>query len=257
METIPQKPQRKLKRSYQLSAEVTVQIEAALQMDPELLLSNAEITDFTSPAYLKDETIAYLFCEFSSKEKDYLVNKITEILLRRIKKVVVSTFPLVSESVLEQIFEEIVGKFFIKLLDSENKSGDYYLIRFQDGVYKLAIGAYRKWKRLKLVKPLSEYLREGENEEDLEGRLNYLIAFHSNPEFPTDSQIIIKDGLEQLTDNLRIVYILRKYWGWPIESLDPQIITLSTYFDRTPKTIRNWLKQAEDSLSKWRGAENE
>ena len=257
METIPQPPPQKLKRSYPLSPEVTAQIEVALQMDPKLLVSNAEITDFKSPYYIKDETLVYLIRVFYLEEKEFLVTDLGKVLMKRIERVLVSGFPLVHKSKIEQVYMEIVGDFFAKILDFEGESGSFYLVRFQLGVYRLAVGVFRKLEKIKGIISFSEMVREGESPDAAEDRLSYLIEGQTNTNLPTDLQVVIKIGLAQLPTKLRTVFILRHYWDWPIESLDPQIVTISKFYDKTPKTIRNWLKQADDILEKWRGAKDE
>lgn len=257
METIPQPPLQKLKRSYPLSPEVTAQIEVALQMDPKLLVSNAEITDFNSPSFIKDETLVYLFREYTLEEKEFLVTDLGQILMKRIERVVVSKFPSLHKSKIEQIYIEIVGELFTKILDFEGNSGDFYQVRFQLGVFTLAVGVFRKLEKLKAFIPISQMVRDGEGQEAAEGRLNYLMEGQTNANLPTDLQIETKMGLTQLPNKLRIVYILRHYWDWPIESIDPKAITISSFYGKTPKTIRNWLKQADDILEKWRGAKDE
>jgi len=49
------------------------------------------------------------------------------------------------------------------------------------------------------------------------------------------------------------VFVLRHYEGWPIEDKDPSVPTISRHFQRTPRTIRNWMREAENVLAAWRG----
>lgn len=257
METLPSKLQDKLKLSYPLSMDVTAQIDAALQMDSEVLIKNAQITDFNTPAYIKDETLVYLFREFCLADNNELILETNKALLKRIQRVVFSKFPAVKESDLDEIFEKINEEFFEKILDFKSNSGDYYLIRFQDAVFKLAIGVYRKWKKQPHYTIFSEFLRKGESQEEAENGEAYLLERHANPQLSMDEKLIYRDGLNQLQEPQKTVFILRYYDDWPIESKDPGVPTLSTTFGVTSRTIRNWLKQAHDILKKWRGAENE
>jgi hypothetical protein len=226
-------------------------------MDTEHLIKNAQINDFNAPAYIKDETLVYLFREFCLADKSELITEISKVILKRIQRVVFSKFPAVKESELDKIFDKINDEFFEKILDFKSNSGDYYLIRFQDGVYKLAIGVHRKLKKQPNVNFFSEFVRKDDSEEEAEIREANLLARQTNPKLTMDEKLIYRDGLDQLQDPQRTVFILRYYDDWPIESKDPGVATLSTNFSVTPRTIRNWLTQAEDTLRKWRGAENE
>jgi len=46
-----------------------------------------------------------------------------------------------------------------------------------------------------------------------------------------------------------------KVEGWPIEDRDPNVMTISKYFGKTSRTIRNWIAEAEKQLAAWRDEE--
>ena len=69
----------------------------------------------------------------------------------------------------------------------------------------------------------------------------------------SEDSVLIKAGLSSIPDSRhRTAFILCHYEGWPIKSDDPSEVTISTYFDVTPRTIQNWLVVAEKSLIKYR-----
>jgi len=61
------------------------------------------------------------------------------------------------------------------------------------------------------------------------------------------------DGLNSIEEPYRTVFVLRYYHGWPTEDDDPTVPTISRYFNKTPRTIRNYLRRADDALVAWRG----
>ncbi|HEX2909861.1 MAG TPA: hypothetical protein VH186_03565 [Chloroflexia bacterium] len=256
MEISPLTAQNRMGEPYQRTPEVTAQIKATLLMSPTNLINNARIIDYRSSQYIKEETLVYLFREYHLAGEEQLVNEIIKILLDRTKKITWLNLPKMNEVELAEIFEDIVDSLFRKILNFEGYSGDYYQVRFQDGVKKLAIDAHRKWSKDKIVKSLSDFLSDDVNEDDADEKLNRLMESGRQATTSVEDQIILKSALEQLPEPYRTVFILKEGYKWPVESLDPKVVTISTVFGKTPKTIRNWLHEAEKILVRWRGETN-
>jgi hypothetical protein len=72
------------------------------------------------------------------------------------------------------------------------------------------------------------------------------------PETPIERKVLGKEGLNAIQEPYRTAFILHYEYGWQIESNDPCEPTLRKYFDKTPRTIHNWLTSAEKVLEKWR-----
>jgi DNA-directed RNA polymerase specialized sigma24 family protein len=66
---------------------------------------------------------------------------------------------------------------------------------------------------------------------------------------------LLKDALKGMPAPARSAFILHRAYGLPIESNDPAELTVSRYFGKTSRTIRNWLRSAEEHLRVWRGEE--
>ena len=66
-----------------------------------------------------------------------------------------------------------------------------------------------------------------------------------------EDRYLYREGLRILPEHQRVAYVLRYYEGWQIESDDPDEPTISGYFKRTPRMIRNWFEQAEKTLHRW------
>jgi len=64
---------------------------------------------------------------------------------------------------------------------------------------------------------------------------------------------LIRDALSRIDEPFRSAFLLRHYFDWPVEDQDPAVRTISRHFGKDPRTIRNWLKKAEESLQTWRG----
>ncbi len=59
-------------------------------------------------------------------------------------------------------------------------------------------------------------------------------------------------ALDILEPRERLAFILRHYAEWEIQNQNPEVMTISKYFNKTPETIRNWLRRAEKKLKEWR-----
>ncbi len=65
--------------------------------------------------------------------------------------------------------------------------------------------------------------------------------------------LLYREALALLDEPMRTAFVLRHYEGWPIEDRDETVPTISRYFNKTPRTIRNWMTTAEQALAAWRG----
>lgn len=63
----------------------------------------------------------------------------------------------------------------------------------------------------------------------------------------------IRDALSRIDEPYRSVFVLRHYFGWPTEDRFPNTRTISRHYGVDPRTIRNWLKKADQALEQWRG----
>ena len=68
-----------------------------------------------------------------------------------------------------------------------------------------------------------------------------------------EKRLMLREGLLLLPEPIRTAFVLHHYDGWQIESNDPQAPTIAKHFGKTPRTIRNWMAQAEAILESWRG----
>ena len=60
-----------------------------------------------------------------------------------------------------------------------------------------------------------------------------------------------------LEPNVLDAFLLHHYWGVPIDSKEPDKHTLRKHFGVSEKTVRNWLRRAEEAFAKVRGETDE
>ena len=78
-------------------------------------------------------------------------------------------------------------------------------------------------------------------------------------EFSPDDQHRIATAVKNanLEPNVLEAFLLKNYWGVPIDSKEPDKHTLVRHFGMSERTIRLWLGRAEEAFAKLRGETNE
>jgi DNA-directed RNA polymerase specialized sigma24 family protein len=135
-----------------------------------------------------------------------------------------------------------------KIMDIEDDIGDFYQVRFWVALKRAMLSEYDK--QIKEIEIEEDCIRIDEQPEGEDGdEPSFEIADTS---LSQEDLSLIKSGLSVLTEPYKTVFLLRYYEGWPIRSNDPTEITISSHFNKTPRTVQNWLDTAKGELVKWR-----
>jgi len=78
-------------------------------------------------------------------------------------------------------------------------------------------------------------------------------------EFSPEDQYRIAAAVKQanLDPNVLEAFLLHHYWDVPIDSKEPEKHTLRKHFGVSEKTVRNWLRRAEEAFAKLKGETDE
>ena len=68
-----------------------------------------------------------------------------------------------------------------------------------------------------------------------------------------EKQMVLRAAIERLPAEIREVAFLHYIEGWQIDSKNPFEPTLSRKYNKSEKTIRNWLRKAAELLQDWKG----
>jgi hypothetical protein len=256
---IPLKHKKRVSRKYSLDNEVKAQIREALVMDGDQLLQRARAKR-NSSGFLREETLVYLIREYlSAKAEDDLVLEFKKILEERTRASINNRFFGLDRRLAEQLIDNVTYKILTELFSPPYKHGDFMEAKFLMYVYYRAIDERRRYgdedgPKYRLV-PLTN-----EDGEDLD------IPKSKDFKQPPD-QLPLRELEDQaITNHLRRevlpkvitnpnhfeAYILRNYYGWQIESKDDGKQTLSKHFGVDPRTIRYWLRKANNQVDAWR-----
>lgn len=238
---------------YRRSSEVEEQILEALRLEQSILLGRVAIMDYDAPGYFKEEAIVYLIRKFIADRETDLVNDLMNHLIQRVAVPVHCQISKIlhREYYVDECYRDVLLEVTRKITDLTSDCDDFAQARFQ------------KWLERITFKAIRPYFREQEQDKNREPEIEILKNLPSSSPSAEDDLILAEthkldlkkaqEFLEKLPEHERNAYLLRYRDGLEIENQDPSIMTISKHFNRSPRTIRNWLRAAEDKLQKARG----
>ena len=243
---------------YRRPATVGRQIQNTLKLDPEELLKRSVVRDKNSPDFLREESLVYLIRHYHQVGNRQVVNDLSECLLTRCATFVNGwLFGLKTDSK-KEAYADVVQGLFSRILDLHGDHGDFLQVRFWMALKRLAVQEFRKQLKFQNSHtPLTSPPGYNDQDSNLSTRGVVVREPSTSASQSIEAQVIgesvIREALSQLEEPFRSAYLLRHYFEWPIEDQDPSVNTISRRFGKTPRTIRNWLARAEESLAIWRG----
>lgn len=246
---------------YRRSAIVDSQIESALALATVHLVDRARSPDHHSSDHLQEEYIVYLIREYMRKDQDSIVNDLSQILFRRCAKFINSRLQSLGPDIVEEAFHDVIQEMFIQISDLDSNRSDFLQVRFWDALKTLVITTFNRYQNkleeAKNTVPLSSLAGYETDTDDSNNRTFVPLEDVVDSSLTMERRLLYRDGLNTLEDPHRTAFVLRHYYGWPIEANDASVPTISRHFDKTSRTIRIWLSQAEETLERWRGENNE
>lgn len=246
---------------YRREPDVEQQICDARALSAAALQARAAISDRTAADYLKEECLVYLIRYYHAAGEARLVNDLSEALLRRSATVIEGHLRSLGPEATQAGYDDVVERLFGPIVDQASDRGDFLQVRFWPVVEKLAVRAFNQQltqhKRAQATVPLSSVAGYDHNAGEEDGRI---VRPHGDAELASTAgdllvvrDDLIRDALSRVEEPFRSAYLLRHYFDWPVEDQDPTVRTISSHFGKDPRTIRNWLKKAEEALATWRG----
>ena len=243
---------------YERTEEVNGQIRAALALETGPMLKRARIRSHKASGYLREECLIYLIREYLQRGAERIAKRLSEILYRRCAKSVNERLRALGPQHVDDAFNDVMKGMYERINDLENDRGDYFQVRFWVALKALAVKTFGRYvKRLEREKTneqASTRLGVIPGTEGDENERPDPLGAVEDPTIPVEDLPELKEGLNAIKDlRHRSAFVLRYFGSMQTESEDPDEPTISKYFEKTPRTIRNWLKQAEKDLERWRG----
>ena len=241
---------------YQREGVVEAQLAALAELAPGVLLEAARERDPAAPCYLREEALVYLLRESARHGEAAMASALCEALLARCAGYINGKLGALDPTAREDAFAEVVAALCDLMLDFETDRGDFLQVRFWVVLERLAISAFgrqvKELVRAARQAPLTALPGYADGDDE-ERRIAAPMDVAAAPNLPMDQTALYREALATLREPYRTAFVLRHYEGWPIEDADPTVPTISRYFDKTPRTIRNWMTAAEQTLAAWRG----
>jgi hypothetical protein len=246
---------------YQRSPEVTRQIGEALALTPARLIERAWLRDPHVPDYLQEECLVCLIREYHRRGQGNVVDDLIPLLVERCAKRVNDHLQALGPRVVDRAFTDVFDALFDLITDLGSDRGDFLQVRFWVVLDRLRIGTFNRYKdelnQAKQVVPLSSLAGYADEPEDDVGESPRVRSSTTSADavyaVPVDQGLLVREALRAIGEPYRTAFVLAYYDDWPIEAKDPSVPSISRYFRRTPRTIRNWLDKAIEALGRWRG----
>lgn len=235
---------------YTRTPEVEHQIARALRLTPTEVITQAQHDDQDAGDYLREETIVYLIRAAHQRADRIMVDALFTVLLRRCERLFKRQLGSLGVQMFEDAYGDCVSALAERILDLDSDRGDFFQVRFWPALKRRAVSAFGRsakgQQRTDYTVPLAD---EQQDDDDAVSQGTAL----TDATLSAIDRIEYHDGLNSIEEPYRTVFVLRYYHGWPTEDDDPTVPTISRYFNKTPRTIRNYLRRADDALVAWRG----
>lgn len=273
---------------YQRRAKVEDELEELQKLTLPQVLARARVGEQAGKETVSSEALVYfLRCAARAGGSpgpgiDGLVAILMERTERMLRRHVSGAF---DEFQREEICREVVDGLVDDLTDTGDR-GDYAEVNFNDWLAHNRDDACRKeLRKAKRTERLGDEVGDlGEDDDAPPGtreqrkdpasseptpeaeaaiaearakaRLPYRIAAG---EFTPEDQYRIAWMVKRanLEPNVLDAFLLHHYWDVPIDSKEPDKHTLRKHFGVSEKTVRNWLRRAEEAFAKLRGETDE
>jgi len=247
----------------QRNPQVEKQIRKALELTSNRLLERAAVGDQLAADYLKEECLVYLIRHYHRAGERRLVNDLAEALLRRCANLINKHLRSLDAEAARDGYNDVVERLFRQILDLDSDRGDFLQVRFWLALESLAVRAYRQQltlhKRAQGTVPMSSLAGDDNDQNDEAERVvrprGLVEAASPSGEPMVIRNDLIRDALSRIDEPYRSAFLLKHFEGLPIEDQDPNVRTISRLFGKNPRTIRNWLKKADEALETWRGVQ--
>jgi len=246
--------------------DVTDEIQLLLQAnDIKVIIQRAHIQDRETQGYIRDETLVFLIKSFHAQERRAITEVLSEVLVHRcvsrIQRASQRSGLRLPPARVSDFVNETISRLFIRILSPNQTSGSFLQVKFGCALKLIIQDVKDDW--------LDERLRDKDaislNGPDDDDNLASLIAEVSTSRSSESRSIWsmrlhhiaeINEGLRAITQTskkpYRHAFIMRAYLELPIGDRDWSEECIAVHFDKSRRTIQNWLNVAEAELQAWR-----
>lgn len=234
---------------YRRTAEVEAQLAAVAGLPADEVIARAQLCDRADAGYLREEALVYLIRSFHRRGDTQAVNALFTVLLDRCEGQLKHRLGGLGVDGFEDAYGDVAGELVASMLDLASDRGDFLQVRFWPTLDRMAISIFRR--HVEMQRKMRRTFPVGVHADDDETPA----GVPDLPDLALPAALLAeyREALEAVHEPYRTVFVLRYYHGWPVEDRDPAVMTISRYYDKTSRTIRNYLHEAERALAAWRG----
>lgn len=218
------------------------------------LIARAAITKRADPRYVPSECLMY-FIRASRRDNnetwfERLYRILTERVLRSLPRVESSDGK--TESLTRGVVRDKVFGRFVELLSADRaayaEKVDYFEVRFDGALASLRRDAQDKaWRDENRSKPLEYDEESGELSSEVEAAAGTYDPFAASDFDDPAYRSRLDAAIEALpAEQSRIIHMLRQ--GFPIDSKEPDVMTIAKALGRSEKTVRTYRDKAFGAL---------
>jgi len=220
----------------------------------DALIARVEITNRSDPGYVPSECLLYFIRASRHDNNEAWFERIYRILIERVlrslPKAVSSDGK--TESLLRGVVREKVLGRFTELLSADRVAYidklDYFEVRFDGAVASLRRDAQEQaWRDEKRSQPLEYDEESGELSSEVEAAAGALEPFVASNFDDPAYRLRLDAAIEGLPpEQSRIIHMLRQ--GFPIDSKEPNAMTIVKALGRSERTVRTYRDKAFATL---------
>ncbi len=196
--------------------------------------------------------------EYLQRGKIWVVKRVSEILISRCAKFVNKKLQALGPQEVDDAFNTVFKKLFDQISNLDSDRGDFLQVRFWPVLARLATSTFsehlEELNTARSEASLSSLPGYESELADDESRTVTSAGDEQETSISVEDLVLSREALRAIKNPYhRAAFVLHFYSDWKIESKDADEPTISKHFEKTPRTINNWLKAAEEDLKGWRG----
>lgn len=241
-------------KPYERSEKVESLIRDLILLPREELIKLASVKNRHEPDYIPSECLVYFIRATRSDNNELWFARIFKILVERVLRSLPrhqsadgKTESLTRMTVRDEVFSR-----FLELL-SEDRNGyadklDYFEVRFDGALANLRRDAQKRaWRHENRSEPLEYDQESGELSAEVEAAAGPYDPFAASEFDDAVYRLRLDTAIEALPAvQSRIIHMLRQ--GFPIDSKEPDVMTIAKALGRSEKTIRTYRDKALATL---------
>ncbi|RWD31651.1 MAG: DNA-binding response regulator [Mesorhizobium sp.] len=251
---VPLRKRRLTGEVYERDPKVQALIAELATLSHDALIAKAQITGRSNPAFVPSECLVYFIRASRRDNNERWFERLYKILTERVLRSLPKAENLggKGEALTRSIVRDKVFGRFVELLSADRAAYveklDYFEVRFDGALASLRRDAQEKaWREENRSQPLEYDVRTGEPSPEVEAAVGAYDPF-ALPDFDDPFyRLRLEAAIEALPpEQNRIVHMLRL--GIPIDSKEPDVMTISKALGRSEKTVRTYRDKALAAL---------